>query len=248
MTSVHLYKLLVRPILEFSAQSLTYAPYSEPFHQQNAGGFAAKLEHLQTQLLKTLINCPRATSPSNVRLFCGIEPISCRLEILKLRYFLRLLHGPVEALTHKILKYRRDKFLHFNKGFARDVFNICSKYNVMHIWHGQAPLGRLDCKINPLQYIKRFITNQNLRNDLEIGRTRNSCFTSIFLSNVFVYQKKYHIVEPFSQANCFASPESRMRFTKALLHPCSYLEDCPFCRQKFKDICDHLITTCPPII
>ena len=118
----------------------------------------------------------------------------------------------------------------------------------MHIWHGQAPLGRLDCKINPLQYIKRVITTQNLRNDLEIGRTRNSCFTSIFLSNVFVYQKKYHIVEPFSQANCFASPESRMRFTKALLHPCSYLEDCPFCRQKFKDICDHLITTCPPII
>ena len=117
----------------------------------------------------------------------------------------------------------------------------------MHIWHGQAPSGRLGCKINPLQYIKRVITTQNLRNDLKIGRTRNSAFTSIFLSTIFVYQKKYHIVEPFSHANCFVSPESRMRFVKALLHPCSYLEECPLCRQKFKDMCDHLITTCPPI-
>ena len=108
-------------------------------------------------------------------------------------------------------------------------------------------MGRLECKINPLYYIKRVIITQNLRKDLEIGRTRNSAFTSIFLSNVFVYQKKYHIVEPFRQANFFDSPRSRMRFIKALLHPCSYLEDCPLCGQKLKDICDHLITTCPPI-
>ena len=65
MTSVNLYKLQVRPILEFSAQSLTYARYSEPFHQLIAGGFTEKLEHLQTQLLKTLINCPRATKSND---------------------------------------------------------------------------------------------------------------------------------------------------------------------------------------
>ena len=247
-SSVKLYKLLVRPILEFCAQSLTYAPYSEPFSQLKWGRYAEKLEHLQTQLLKTLINCPRATSPSIVRLFCGTEPLACRLDILKLRYFWRILHGPIDSLSYKILEYRKEKFLNFNKGFARDVFNICSKYNAMHIWHGQAPLGRLDYKLNPLHYIKKIIISQNLRRDLEIGRTRNCTYRTIFLSNVFLYQKKYHIVEPFNHANCFTSPEGRMRFIKALLHPNSYIEDCPLCRERHRDICDHLITSCPSII
>ena len=156
-SSVKLYKLLVRPILEFCAQSLTYAAYSEPFSQLKWGRYAEKLEHLQTQLLKTLINCPRATNPSIVRLFCGTEPLACRLDILKLRYFWRTLHGPIDSLSYKILEYRKEKFFNFNKGFARDVFNICSKYNAMHIWHGQAPLGRLDCKLNPLHCIKKII-------------------------------------------------------------------------------------------
>ena len=58
MTSVKLYKLQIKPILIFRAQSIAYAPYSEPLHQLKAGGFAEKLENLNTQLLKTLINCP----------------------------------------------------------------------------------------------------------------------------------------------------------------------------------------------
>ena len=244
-TSVKLYKLLVRPILEFCAQSLTFAPYSQSFHQNVPGGFAKKLEQLQTQLLKSLINCPRSTSPAIIRLFCGTEPLACRLEILKLRYFWRMLHGPADAPSSRILKYRRDRFLEFSNGFARDVFNICSKYNIMHIWHGVAPPGRFNRTLNPLQYIKKIITTKNLSDDLEIGRTKNCAFSDIFLSNVFLYQKKYHIVEPFNQVNCFALPEGRMRFLKALLHPCSYTEACPHCGEEYRDTCNHLLTTCP---
>ena len=80
-TVIRLYKLQVRPLLEFCAQALHYGRYSQPSHSD---GFAKTLEHHQTQLLKTLINSPRSTSPSIVRLFCGIEPLTCRLEILKL--------------------------------------------------------------------------------------------------------------------------------------------------------------------
>ena len=241
-TNIKLYKLLVRPILEFCAQSLSYARYSQPYILGKLTGFAKKLEHTQTQLLKTLINCPRSTSPAIVRLFCGIEPLACRLEILKLRYYWRLLHSPVDTITHKILNYRKANFLAFNIGFARDAFNICTKYNAIHLWHGHAAGD-----VNPLNSIKRIIISQNLRKDLEIGRTRKCSFATIFLANVFHYQKTYQIVEPFCQAKGFASPDGRKRFVKALLHPCSYLDDCPLCRHKQMDICDHLITSCSRI-
>ena len=242
-TTIKLYKLLVRPILEFCAQSLSYARYSQPYILGKTPGFANKLEHTQTQLLKTLINCPRSTSPAIVRLFCGIEPIACRLEILKLRYYWRLLHSPPDTITHKILHYRKANFLAFNNGFARDAFNICTKYNAIHLWHGRATGD-----VNPLNSIRRIIISQNLRKDLEIGRTRKCSFATIFLANVFLYQKTYQIVEPFCQAKGFASPDGRKRFLKALLHPCSYLDDCPLCGHKQMDICDHLITSCSRVL
>ena len=86
-SSVKLYKLMIRPILEFSAQSLTYALYSQPSCSYKSCYYAKKLEHFQTQTLKTLINSPRSTSPAIIRLFCGTEPLVSRLEIMKLRYF-----------------------------------------------------------------------------------------------------------------------------------------------------------------
>ena len=200
---------------------------------------------MQTQILKTLINCPRSTSPAVVRLFCGTEPLACRLEILKLRYFWRKLNGPADAISTKILKHRRDRFLECSRGFAHDVFNICIKYNTMPTWHGLAPPGKLNRILNPLQYFKRTIISHNLRSDLEEGRNRNNFFSKNFLSNPFRYQKNYHIIQPFSQANCFSSPNGRKRFIKALLHPCSYLDNCTLCSEQTSDICNHLLTTCP---
>ena len=213
-SSIKLYKLQVRPLLEFCAQSFTYAAYSQPFQPNAVGCFAKELEHLQTQILKTLINCPRSTSPAVVRLFCGTEPLACRLEILKLRYFWRKLNGPADAISSKILKYRRDRVLECTRGFAHEVFNICIKYNTMNTWHGLAPQGTLNRILNPLQYFKRIIISHNLCNDLEDGRTRNCFFSKNFLSNPFRYQKNYHIIQPFSQSNCFSSPNCRKRLSK----------------------------------
>ena len=143
-----------------------------------------ELEHLQTQILKTLTNCPSSTSPAILRLFCGVEPLACRLEILKLRYFWRILNGPTDAITYRILKYRKDNLLGSNKGFAHEVFNICCKYNILQLWHGNAP-----DKVNPLHFIKRTIISKNLRTDLETGRTKACCFASIFLA-ILLHIKK----------------------------------------------------------
>ena len=87
-----------------------------------------------------------------------------------------------------------------------------------------------------------------MRSDLEKGRARNCSFATVYLANKFLYQKNYHIVEPFNQANCFPSPQGRYRFIKALLHPCSYIEECLLCQQKYKDICEHLLTSCTQTI
>ena len=67
-----------------------------------------------------------------------------------------------------------------------------------------------------------------------------------FLSTL-CYQKKYHIVHPFRQANCFSSANGRKRFIKALLHPGTYLDSCPLCGEHTNDICEHMLTKCTRI-
>ena len=166
---------------------------------------------------------------------------------MKFRYFWKTLHGPKDALTFKILTYRKERLLDFSKGFAQDIFNISTRYDAINVWHGQVA-SRFNIQLNSLQCIKRTIISKNLCNDLETGRARNCSFAKIYLGNVFLFQKTYHMVQPFDQANCFATPEGRYRFIKALLHPCSYMEECQLCKQQHKDICEHILTSCPQTV
>ena len=66
-----------------------------------------------------------------------------------------------------------------------------------------------------------------------------------FISQTYSTTKR-HItwLSHLNLANCFASPEGRYRFIKALLHPCSYIQECQRCRQHHKDICEHFLTSC----
>ena len=141
-------------------------------------GFAKKLEQFQTRTLKTLINCPRNTPPAVVRLFCGVEPLTCRLEILKLRYFWRVSHTPTATIVKRILTYRKRNLLTFLKGIGHQVFNICCKYNAIDIWNGLAPK-----KMNPLHNIKRIITAANLGKDIQIAR---NCICSSMYIYLFI--------------------------------------------------------------
>ena len=99
-TAIRLYKLMIRPLLEYCAQSLSYARLSSPVRLDEPTDFSKELEQLQTQTLKTVTNCPRATSPSIVRLFCGVEPLASRFEILKLRYYWKTLNDPAHRIAY----------------------------------------------------------------------------------------------------------------------------------------------------
>ena len=131
-TAIRMYKILVRPILEYCAQVLTYRNYysvslkkSRSLHDLT--DYAKKLEHFQTQALKKLLNCPKHVPPSLVRLFAGVEPLACRLDLLKLRYFWKLLKSDKKSLSGFVFKFRRQRFLNSDKGFLHEVFNLCCK-------------------------------------------------------------------------------------------------------------------------
>ena len=248
-TAIRLYKLVIRPLLEYCAQSLSYARYSSANIDINID-FVKELEQFQTRTLKTLINCPRSTSPAILRLFCGVEPLACRLEILKLRYYWKVLNGPTQAIAHQILVHRKSRFLEFNKGIAHEAFNICCKYNIVHIWHGIASSRNINPGIaasglvNPLRRIKDIIISRNINKDLDEGKTKTCTFAQLFLKGLQTSNKRYRLVEPFSHASCFATPIARKHFVKALLHPGTYLENCCFCGQQHRDRLKHFLSEC----
>ena len=79
-TSIRMYKLLVRPILEYCAQVLIYRNYyisCTNIQTKSKRDYAQKLEHFQTQALKRLLNCPKHIPPSLVRLFAGVDSLAC---------------------------------------------------------------------------------------------------------------------------------------------------------------------------
>ena len=108
---------MVRPILEYGAQVLTYQKYclkssintTESLNKLTV--IENKLEHFQTRALKKLIDCPKSTPPAVVRLFTGVEPLKCRLDMLKLRYFWKLTHSKDSCTTSRVFKYRKSTFL-----------------------------------------------------------------------------------------------------------------------------------------
>ena len=189
-TAIKLYKLLVRPILEYGAQVLIYDHFylKTPLRGEKIGNrtdFVDQLEQFQTKALKYLIGCPKSTSSSIVRLFSGVEPLSSRFDLLKLRYFWKLSHGDKHNIAYRLYNCRRRNFLLANKGFTYEVFNLCCKYNAINFWH-----GKIQGFTNPNIYIKKQVLKFNLKVDLENGNT--ACgFSDVYLQNVFKYQEKY---------------------------------------------------------
>ena len=244
-TALKLYKLLIRPILEYGAQVLTYkysyvnSIRSEVIGLDDVTGFVKKMEHFQTQALKNLLGAPKSTSPPIIRLFSGVVPFSSRLHLLKLRYFWKKYdtENKHQDISSKIISYRKKFFLSTSNGFIHEIFNLCCKYKLMDLWHGK--LSDLSGKI-----ISDKILAYNLASDLEKGRKFPCSFTDIYLSNVFSYQESYHLVKPFKTFNFFPSIDIRRCIIKVLLYPRTFETNCPHCDGGFKDILKHFLLDC----
>ena len=62
-TAIRLYKLIIRPLLEYCAQSLFYTRYNKAAQSTVANDLAKELEHFQTQTLKPLSVVPDPPHP-----------------------------------------------------------------------------------------------------------------------------------------------------------------------------------------
>ena len=78
-TAIRMYKTLVRPILEYGAQVLSYKKYyfteRKPEKLEETSDYVKKLEKFQTKIIKKLIPCPKNTPPEILRLLTGVMPI-----------------------------------------------------------------------------------------------------------------------------------------------------------------------------
>ena len=246
-TSVRMYKLLVRPILEYCAQVLIYRQYflSSP-RNINATGtrdYTHKLEHFQTQALKRLLNCPKYVPAALVRLFVGVESLASRFELLKLRYFWKLSHSHRKSIAKSVYLHARQRFLGSNKGFVHEVFNLCCKYGDINLWHGVYP--SVMKKISPLTTIKNLVVKRNYSIDISTARGTKSVYAFLFLRNQSPLKwifEKYKIA--FRKAGFFKNSDARKRFVKALLTTNPFPQKCNFCNSLCEELLQHQINEC----
>ena len=128
-----------------------------------------KLERFQNRVLKKLVSSPKNTPPAVVRVLTGTMPITARIDILRLRYFWKLMHLGKDNVAHLLYEEMRKKFLEGAVGYVHEIFNICCKYACMDIWHGKCPR-----KVNPYARIRRIVEAYHLQEDLEVLR-RSTC-------------------------------------------------------------------------
>ena len=89
-----------------------------------------------------------------------------------------------------------------------------------------------------------FINERRVKKDLSIGRNRSCAYTDIYLSNIFSYQKSYHLVEPFLNQDFFPSASARCNVVKVLLSSRAFTRKCNFCSLEESDILSHQLFFC----
>ena len=248
-TAIRMYKTLVRPLLEYGAQVISYRRHflnsiKSPASVDEPTFFMKEIEHLQTKALKSLLQCPRNIPPSIIRLFTGVEPMACRIEMLKLRYYWRKTHAP-QSIPKTIIFHRKRTILGFNVGFTMDIFNLCCKIGHISFWHGIHRGNANPPTLNPLMEIKRTVTTYYLNKDLHEARSKDCLFRSLYLHDYESYKNYYFLVKPFTVAGTFPNSSSRKKFIKVLLNTNCYLQSCCFCSLTFYDLFLHQLTSCP---
>ena len=237
--SIRMYKTMVRPILEYGAQVLSYKHYYFVDRKidkiEEPSEIIRKLEKFQNKVLKKLIPCPKNTPPEVIRLLTGTMPIEGRIDMLKLRYFWRLHHAGGKNMAHQIYLELRENFLKGKEGFIHEVFNLCCKYRRIDLWHGKCPE-----KINPLARIRKIVEKFHIEKDEKAAR-KSDCMYSEMLN---VKGKKYMFEERLKEVGRFHSTEHRGVFLHAILDTAKYERNCKNCDRKVNDLTEHGLEEC----
>ena len=140
VTCISMYITLVRPILEYGAQALSYKSYSfkksgKVKSIEEPPSYLLRLEKFQNCVLKTLIPCPKSTPPALVRLLTGIPTLNGRVDMLKLRFYwtstTKNNSSRCDKLSTTILRQKRKYFLESNIGYIHEILNIVVNMTVL---------------------------------------------------------------------------------------------------------------------
>ena len=252
-TSTRMYKILVRPIMEYAAQVLSYKHYyfkeRECTELEEPSSIIKRLEKFQNKVLKQLITCPKTTPPALLRLMTGTMPIRGRIEMLKLRYFWKLHHSSKENLANRIYKYKRENFLQSNVGFVHEVFDLCCKFGRMDLWHGVCPN-----KTNPYTMIKKIVEAYYYRRDIETAQKSQCAYTSLTvlfnrgnLQTTTFPKEMYKLDSRLKEIGRFRNSEHRRLFLYAFLDTGAYIRECKHCGESMKDTVAHYLEECTAI-
>ena len=255
VTAARLYKSLVRPILEFGAQVVCYAPKQ-----------LKELERVQTAILRRLLCLSGNTKPSVVRFLAGVEPVEARVHQLKLAFFHHLRTCDRKRMLARVFRAR---FTDFGKilnrynscvpaeatttGAIPSVHTILAKYNMLHEFHTDTD--------QPRDKYKNYIRAQILEKHRSIDMTQvenssrgkymyRACCDSI--AGVKPYVGTFlgkHLLKGVERANrstllrfisveCFISEERSPLFKR------HRTQNCPFCCAPDRDIA-HYVLDCP---
>ena len=115
-----MYKALVRPILEYAAEVISYKHYYFTERKSTAveepPEMIKRIENLQNRIPKKLLCCPKNTHPAVVRIPTGVMPMSARIDMLKLRYFWKLQHTQIKNIAHEVHRGLRKNFIRGSVG------------------------------------------------------------------------------------------------------------------------------------
>ena len=243
-TSVGMYRALVRPILEYAAEVISYKHYY--FTERTCTAveeppeMIKRIENLQNRILKKLLCCPKNTPPAVVRILTGVMPMSARIDMLKLRYFWKLHHAKNDNIAHVVYKGLRKNFLRGSVGYVHEIFNICCKYDRMDIWHGMVS-NKVALKVNPLARIKRMVQTYHLKKDLGTAR-KSTCF----YATLRVFKDKKYMFEPWlKHIGRFHSTDHRRTFLYSILDVSNFNRVCRNCGSAtVRDMVHHGLNDC----
>ena len=244
-TSVMMYKTLVRPILEYAAQVLSYRHYyyrsgkKEKSVKIKLDEHVEKLEAFQNRVLKNLVPCPKSTSPAIVRILTGTMPIAARIDILKIRYFWKISNTTGDNLASSILKYKKEES-HIKVGFIHEVYKLCLKYDCLNVW-----LKIRRPKENILNSIRSAVESFYLKKDLQKCCESSCMYTSIIFNKNLTEHKRYKFEDFFTHMGQFPDTNGRSKFVFALLDRCNFERACPLCGERHLDVLQHTLHGCP---
>ena len=238
-TGLLLYKLLVRPIMEYATPVIC-------FNKKQM----EKLETLQNGAIKAACGLRYNTKTESVRIVTGIESLQLRMAFLKLKHLYRIQTKPSNSLVHVILKeiqnqHRSEK----RPGFLSECEKLCGKYGI--------PLEEISPDTSEMESLKEFggglkaqLYHAAFQKDLKVIRDSNQASV---LASLFPPDASYFTYRPIDMIERVLHRHDRSIRTGFLQNLCgsSFLANCVqkrccFCKESTKNIA-HYIFECKSI-